>query len=605
MARLADRNGDLARAGAIRDALNAMDKHTVEALQALCTEHGIAEAPSTQVIQRPPMTAGPTATGAAIPPPTRTPMQFDWATAYRQLRSLSHYSSDAGWKVASADFCRGAERISKQVLRNFRKVGGDSRLLPPPSNSVTMTEWAYRAIEEMSRRATVSDEAMRAFEIRRTLEYINRITSEEVDGLTTRYGALDTLSIHGVRAMQRPPPRVGPTTPAALPVTGRPPATVPPTTAPPPIRLDVPVPAQPIPPAANPAFPEPAGGLIHATGVPGPPPACGLPGPSLAEATGAEAGDLGRSRLDPAATASGTTAAEPAATEATVRPSLGGASSFWLQPVDPVPAPGTVAFDSGLHRAGETVQPPPVTATAITTVSAPVAVLPTPSWLDDDFAVERALIAGLLPPGFDASRIVEAGLFDELGLADELAAGRLPIQAIDGLIEGFRATDEGGGNALFIEYLAFLKESIERALRAAYPGRVDAQWLDFVEWMLRGRGELDAPGAASATDLAEFAVTVIGRFLGTGEGVPRPGAVELPYPQREAIARIDAELTLRTGGAGALGWSATRWRAALDDLYRLNTIVQSATAAIADIADIDWSAIETLMRILDAPPPSP
>ena len=465
-ARQADRDGDLVRAGAIREGLDAIDQYAVESLQALYRDYGIDEAPSTRVIQRPQVTAGPTMTVAAIPPPTRTPVQFDWASAYRQLRNLSRGFARTDRDVAIADFHRSAERISKRVMYRFRKFGGNSQHRFLPFADVTKTEQAYRAIEDMSRRATESGEVSRACQIRRTLEAINRITSEEVEALTTGYGALDALSVRDLRAMQRLRPRVGPTTSAALPVTVRPPATVPSTTAPPPGRLDVPVPPHPIVPEVTCAFSEPAGGLVHVTGVPGPPPASGLPAPSLAETAGARAGDLARSRLDPPATASGATAAQPSATEAIVTPSLGETSSFWLQPVDPVPAPGTVPFDSGLHRAGDTVRPPPVTTTASST--APVlsrgAPLPAPSWLSDDLAVE------------------------------------------------------------------------------------------------------------------------------------------LPFSHREAVARLDAELTLLTGGAGGLGWSPTRWRAALDDLYRLNAIVQSAAAAMADI---DWSTIETLMRIFDAPPPSP
>ena len=154
----------------------------------------------------------------------------------------------------------------------------------------------------------------------------------------------------------------------------------------------------------------------------------------------------GAGRLDPPATVSGTTAAHPAATEAIVTPSLARTSSFWLQPVDAAPVPGTVPFDSGVHHAGMAVQPPPVTTAPSSTAPAlsPSAPFPTPSWVDDDFAVERALLADELPPGFDASRfIAEAGTFEQFGLAEELAAGRLPIQTIDGLIDGYRATDEG------------------------------------------------------------------------------------------------------------------------------------------------------------------
>ena len=130
------------------------------------------------------------------------------------------------------------------------------------------------------------------------------------------------------------------------------------------------------------------------------------------------------------------------------------------------------------------------------------------------------------------------------------------------------------------------------------------------------------PGPSSQARHTETIPTPV---LSTGappgwQGAETPGfgrlatdSVELPFSQREAIvhrfqfddAVLDAELTLRTGGADALGWSATRWRGVLDDLLRLNDIARLDPAAAAAMADIDWSALETLMRILDAPPPSP
>ena len=91
------------------------------------------------------------------------------------------------------------------------------------------------------------------------------------------------------------------------------------------------------------------------------------------------------------------------------------------------------------------------------------------------------------------------------------------------------------------------------------------------------------------------------------------GAVELPFSRREEIALrfgtedalLDAELTVQLGGADALGWSATRRRDVLDDLGWINTIVQLDSAAAAAGSDVDWRAIEALMRILDDPPPAP
>ena len=235
--------------------------------------------------------------------------------------------------------------------------------------------------------------------------------------------------------------------PPVPPVTGTPPVAVPSTTAPPAGRLHLSVPAHPLAQAGNPAFPEPAGGLVHTTGVPGPPRASGLPETSLAEASGAAAGDLGRWWLGPPV--SGATAAEPVAIETTLTPALAGTSSLWLQPAGPAPAPSYVSFDTGLHHAGVAVQPPPVTTTASSTapVLSPGAPFSTSPWLDDGFVIERALIAGKLPPRFDARQlVVDASLYADFGLAEELAAGRLPFQAIDALIAAYRATDEGGSN---------------------------------------------------------------------------------------------------------------------------------------------------------------
>ena len=495
-ARQADRDGDLTRARAIRGALEAIDKKAVEELKTLSGKYGIAETPSMRVIQRPPVAAKPIETAAAIPPPTRTPMQFDWGSAYRQLRDLSHHRSDPGQDAAGADFHRSAERISKQVMRRFRIHGGDSKLLLPRSSGATKAEQAYRAIENMSRRATESGDVTRAYDIRQALDLIHGITSEEVDVLTTRYGALDALRTQDIRAMQRPPPRDGPTTSAALPVTGRPPATVPPTTMPPPGRLELTVPAHTIALAVNPAFSEPAGGLVQVTGVPGPPPASGLPGPSLAEAAGAEAGDLGRWWIDPPATASGTTATEPAAIETTDTPSLGRTSSFWLQPADPVPAPGSVPFDSGLHHAGETVQPPPVTTTASSTGLG--------SRILDTGTIRTPVLSTGTPPGWQGAET-----------------------------PGFARADSGAGELPFL-----------RRQRIAHRFRTDD-------------------------------------------------------------ALIEAEYAHQTGSTDALGWSPTRWPEVLHDLYRLNAFVQSDSAAAAARLDADWPAIEALVRILDAPPPSP
>ena len=705
MASQAERDRDFGRAGEIREALGAIDRRAVEALQELTTKHGKPEAPFIQAVQQPPAAVEPTMAVTAIPPPDHTPIQSDWIAAYRQLRDLGWQYSNAGQALARADARSAVTRISGLVARRLTKFGGDAKRRIPHTCDATKLEQAYGAIQGMLRQAEESHDAARADQIRQALEDITRHTTGQIDMLTRKHGALYTLPTQATRTTQATQAMLQP------PATAGPPVTVASMTVPPPSQFDIPGSAYPIVALLNSAYTESAGGPVHATVVPGPPPVSGLPGPSHSEAAGAEARGLWRGWIDRPATASGTTAAQPAATGNTVTPALGGTSSFWLQPVDPVRAPVSVPFDSGPHHAGKSVQPPPVTTTASST--APVldrgAAFPTPSRVDDDIAIQRALLAGQLPPRFNALRLIaEARTFAELGLAHELAAGRLPILTIDVLIDGYRANDEGGGNAPYIERLLSLRGNIERALHDAYPGRgrgprVDPRWLDQTPALelTRRRGEPAAPSAASTTVPAELDVAQrIERHLGTGGGASHPaplpppsaaggtgagagapppaadpwrirppgmggephpvafdprsapsgpssqvgytrairtpvistgapprsrsagtpgfsraasGAVELPFWRREEIAirfgtadaLLDAELTVQLGGADALGWSVGRWRDVLHDLGWINTIAQLDSAAAAAGSEVDWRAIEELMRILDDRPPAP
>ena len=529
-ARQAHGDGDLVRSGAIRVALDAITKRAVEELEAVSRKYGIATAPPTQAMPPLPVTAGPTATVATIPSPAHTPIQFDWILTYRRLRDLARHFLDNGRDVAHLEFRDAAAGMSNSVMHRFKKFGGNPKHLLPLPSGVTKSEQAYRALEDMFRRAVESGDATRAYVIREDLRSVNRLVTSGLEKLTRKYSALDALSAQATRtepAVQLPPARVGPKTSAAVPVAFMAPVTGGAAQAP----VSAPDPGS-------------AGNLSQVPGTPGQPLSFSLPGPSLSEAGGTEVGSLGHWRLDPPATTPGATTTEPAAAEAIVTPSLGETSSFWLQPADPMPAPGSVPFDSGLHHAGEIVRPPPATTTASSAASstapAPGAAFDVPSWADDDFAVERALLAGLLPPRFDASRlIVEARTVAELGFAEEISAGLLPMRTIDILLDGYRAADEGSRNTRYIEYLRSLKESIERALRAAYPGRVDREWLDQVRELLRSRSEPAAPGAAPATGLPELAVTEIDRLLGTGAGVSHPAPLPPPSaPERTGAGAV-------------------------------------------------------------------
>ena len=348
-------------------------------------------------------------------------------------------------------------------MRKFHQFGGTAESLPwrRRAGGLTKTGLAYHALEKWLREATDSGQFTRAYEIREAVESIRTTTHGIVAELTTKYGPLGALSTPVLRAMQLPPPRHGPATSAALPVIIGPPVGVPTLTAPPVAQLGFPGTALPIVQAINPAFPEPPGGLVQTTGAPGPPrrPASpGLPAskPPARKPATSGAGGSTRPPPSPALRARNRLPWRPPS-----RPLSPGTSSSWLQPADPVPMPGTVPFDFGVHHAGETVQPPLFTAAPGSTAPAPSPGAPflTSSWLEDDFAVERDILAARFPPLFDASQLVidasmhaELGLV-ELGLVEELAAGRIPFQAIDALIATYRTTDDGGSNTPYIEYL--------------------------------------------------------------------------------------------------------------------------------------------------------
>ena len=98
-----------------------------------------------------------------------------------------------------------------------------------------------------------------------------------------------------------------------------------------------------------------------------------------------------------------------------------------------------------------------------------------------------------------------------------------------------------------------------------------------------------------------------------GFGRAASGAVETPFKRRLAIterfssehALRRAEFVLENDDADALRWSDARVWAVRDDLYLLNAFDYWHARCDAAGIDIDWSAIEALTHVLDAPPPAP
>ena len=564
-ARQADRDLDLQRADDIREALHAIDSHVVETLEALPRIDSITEAPSTRTMLRPPPTIGPTVTVAAIPPPARATRKIDWITTHRQLLDLDRHCLAIRWNIAHMDFQDAAYRMSWAVMRRYRKFAENPALLLPSPADFTRVEQAYRAIEDMSRQATESGNAMRTRDIDHALMDIDRFSARLLGKLTRKFGALDTLS---TRTMLVPP------------VTATPPVAALWTTVPPVERLGISVPAHPIARAPNPAYLEPASRLVHTTGVPGPPRASGLPEPSLAAASGAAAGNLGRGWYDPPATVSGTTAAEPGTIETIVTPSLGGMSSFWLQPADPWPAAlGYVPFDSGLHHAGETVQPPPVTTAPGSTAPA-LARAASATGLAE---LEVMEIDRLLGTGEGVSHPPPPPPPTSPGRAG-VGAGAPPPAADPW---GIRPPGMGGEP----HAVAFDPWSAPPgpSSQVVYTGPIRTPVMS-----------AGAPPGWQGAETHGFARTA-------------SDAVELPFSHREAIARrfgtedalFEAQYALQTGGADALGWSDMQRYEVLADLHWLHANFQSGSAAAAARVDVDWSALEALARFLEVLPPSP
>ena len=559
---------DFDHANRIREALDDIYKRAIGTLQALCAKHEIAEVPPTQTTLPPQMTVGATVTVAALPPPGDIVTRLDWIAAYRQLLELDRHFLAIGHDSAHLDFSEAASRISRAVRLRFKNLAANPGHLFPPLTGVTqaeLAEQAFRAIEDAFNQATTSGEVMRARAIQNTLESLDKFSIWMLGNLTEKYGALEVVS---TRTMQAPP------------VTGTPPVAAPRTTVPPVERLHFSVPAHPINRADNPEFSEPAVGLVHTTGVPGRPPASGLPEPSLAAASGAAAGDLGRGWFDPPATVSGTTAAEPVAIEAIVTPSLGGTTSFWLQPAGPWPAAlGSVPFDSGPHHTGETVQPPPVTAAPGSTAPALSRTASATGLAEHDLMeIDRLLGTG-------------EGASHPAPLPPPPAAGRAGVDAgaPPPAADPWGIRPQGMGSEP--HFVAF-------APWTAPPGpSSQVVYTEAIRTPVRSAGS--PPGWQGAETLGFARAT--------------SGAVEVPFPRREEIARrfgtedalFEAQYALQTGDSDALGWSAVQWPGVLADLHWLRANFRSGSAAAAARVDIDWSALEALARFLEVRPPLP
>ena len=325
-----------------------------------------------------------------------------------------------------------------------------------------------------------------------------------------------------------------------------------------------------------------------------------VPGPSSSATAGTDPGDLGRGMLDqpvvgPADEAHpGTAAPRSDDVQAMETPELGADSTFWLRPVDPVPAPGTVRFDAGLQRAGQ--QPQHSGEAAIGGTAVHRRFVPTPqdmldpsnltympSWSADAFDIERALIAGRLPAGFDSFRPTLLspleGLDSYTEIESSFKSGLLPTRAIDSMIERLRAVEDGRGHIHQIQQLEAMKGTIDRVLTDAYGYRADAEWLATVDKFLNTGGAAQAVGVEPISVPSRGEGIVGGAQISLlqlriespappgptkgGAGELSPGALSpaqdplSPRPQvrfgEAEVARFDATQPVSSLGAGSRG----------------------------------------------------
>ena len=548
----ASNSDDSSQAATIRKVIDLIDSETIDAVTRLDADFGLLVESSVPVIQ-PPAAAGlsaaaPPTTPSGVPGPIRpTPQpqaieqESDWISAYARLQYSSRRHTEFSNHDA-ADACHAAIGSIQDKIRNtLLKIKVSAEHLAPfrALDSRRMIQ-RYLALQAMARQTDDPDNAAAAH---RAVDEINDFTYRKIRNITKSYVLFDAP----------PEPALHPPTPA------RPALTVPTTIATPPIRLVTTGPSHRIVPEVTLPLPQPAGGTIQPPGISGSAPLPGLPGPSGLGAASAEAGEFERWWIGMPApgttTAPGTAAAPPGTTAVTVTPRLDEPSPFPLQPVDPVPAPGTVRFDPAVHAPLPQHPTPPAT-------TAPARVPPPP--------------ASLEPP---------STVLPEVGLPD----------------------------------IARLLEPDSEAPHRAPPPSVTDPWRIRPPAMRHGphpvrfdpRGPTPGP-SARVMPTPSIRAPVMSTDLPPGwlsaetPGFARRASTNLPLSRRDTIAHrfidedavLRAEAAVHTGLVDAFGWPASRWRNALGELQLLHRIAAMDPAAAVQ-SDIDWRALEALMDILE------
>ena len=181
--RLSERAGGIASAVGAHRGLHSSKAIAVAPISPISRIFPIAPiAPTAATRMRPELLGG------AARPPRPAEQALGFVTSYRRLRNaMNQYRKHPDPKIY-ADFNCAVGGLSKRVLRVFTNSGGDTATLPRTIGELTKTHLAYKELQEMARRAENDGDRERAWSIRQQLNDIDRRAAEKVQTLHSKFG---------------------------------------------------------------------------------------------------------------------------------------------------------------------------------------------------------------------------------------------------------------------------------------------------------------------------------------------------------------------------------------------------------------------------------
>ena len=120
-------------------------------------------------------------------------------TAFRKLRDLANQYADQPRSEIRVDFSRAADRLSRSVLRRFDNYAGNARDLPRFQGDLSKAHLAYRGLQHQARQAEYEGNLERAWEIGKVLNDLDRCADEDLRMLMETHGLAEPSSIQAPR----------------------------------------------------------------------------------------------------------------------------------------------------------------------------------------------------------------------------------------------------------------------------------------------------------------------------------------------------------------------------------------------------------------------